>query len=124
MYNQSRASRDVSLATLSDTTKPVAGDPWRLRHSLPWKRLALGALLAICMVTSGLGGPLTDTAQARPRDGRCYSNIEIQNWQAHADSTDSIHLIDTSNPAGFYCNENTVSPRPPPRPQPTPRPRP
>src|SRR4051812_18650779 len=108
---------DITLVTPPATTTPLSAEQMPRMPRMPWKRFAAGALLAVSTGLAGLGGPLADTAQARPREGRCYSNAEISNWQSHADSTDSIHAIDTSDPAGQYCNENTVSPRPRPRPR-------
>ncbi len=68
-------------------------------------RLIAAGMLAL-VVTAGVSSP----ALARPRDGKCWSNLTIRQWQATADPSDSIHLIDTSNPAGMYCNP-TIAPR-------------
>jgi hypothetical protein len=80
------------------------GDAHMRTFTLP--RLIAAGMLAL-VVTAGVTGP----ALARPRDGKCWTNQQIRQMQANADPSDSIHMIDTSNPVGMYCNP-TIAGRP------------
>jgi len=75
-------------------------------------KLTLPRLIAAGMLALVVTAGVTNPALARPRDGKCWSNQQIRQMQATADPSDSIHLIDTSNPAGMYCNPTITGIRP------------